>query len=85
MARCTPRTASVCHAVVAVFLQFFSWGLITAPMINILNTTFKVRQEPVRPPLTEDISGRGSDHERSGDGSQGLPQLPVRSADRSSV
>jgi len=31
----------VCHAVVAVFLQFFSWGLITAPMINILNTTFK--------------------------------------------
>jgi MFS family permease len=30
----------VWHAVVAVFLQFFAWGLITAPMINILNATF---------------------------------------------
>ena len=28
--------------VVAVFLQFFSWGLITAPMITMLNTTFGV-------------------------------------------
>ena len=42
MAACNMRKASVCHAVVAVFLQFFSWGLITAPMIHILNTTFKV-------------------------------------------
>ena len=42
MAACNTRRASVCHAVVAVFLQFFSWGLITAPMIHILNTTFKV-------------------------------------------
>ena len=43
MAACDTRKASVCHAVVAVFLQFFSWGLITAPMIHILNTTFKVK------------------------------------------
>ena len=42
MAECNPRRAKVCHAVVAVFLQFFSWGLITAPMIRVLNTTFQV-------------------------------------------
>ena len=40
MSGCKCRKASVWHAVVAVFLQFFAWGLITAPMINILNTTF---------------------------------------------
>ena len=40
MSGCKIRQASVWHAVVAVFLQFFAWGLITAPMINILNTTF---------------------------------------------
>jgi len=40
MSGCKLRQASVWHAVVAVFLQFFAWGLITAPMINILNTTF---------------------------------------------
>ena len=42
MAACNTRKPSICHAVVAVFLQFFSWGLITAPMIHILNTTFQV-------------------------------------------
>lgn len=41
MTHCSLRRASTCHAVIAVFLQFFSWGLITAPMIRILNTTFQ--------------------------------------------
>lgn len=40
MALCSFKQPSTCHAVIAVFLQFFSWGLITAPMITMLNTTF---------------------------------------------
>jgi len=40
MSGCKFRKASTWHAVVAVFLQFFAWGLLTAPMINILNKTF---------------------------------------------
>ena len=42
MALCSFKQPSTCHAVIAVFLQFFSWGLITAPMITMLNTTFGV-------------------------------------------
>ena len=45
MVRCSARAwrrPSTWQAVVAVFLQFFSWGLITAPMIRVLNTTFQV-------------------------------------------
>jgi len=37
---CSLRKPSTWHAVLAVFLQFFAWGLITAPMIKILNETF---------------------------------------------
>jgi len=37
---CTLRRPATWHAVLAVFLQFFSWGVITAPMIKILNTEF---------------------------------------------
>ena len=40
MMSCRCKKPSVWHPVVAVFLQFFAWGLITAPMIKILNTTF---------------------------------------------
>lgn len=40
MTLCSFKRPSTCHAVVAVLLQFFSWGLITAPMITMLNTTF---------------------------------------------
>ncbi|CAH1772781.1 unnamed protein product [Owenia fusiformis] len=32
---------SVYHALVVIFLEFFSWGLLTAPMINVLNDTFE--------------------------------------------
>ena len=42
MTLCSFKRPSTCHAVVAVLLQFFSWGLITAPMITMLNTTFGV-------------------------------------------
>ena len=45
MALCSFKQPSTCHAVIAVFLQFFSWGLITAPMITMLNTTFGVSTE----------------------------------------
>ncbi|OQR72294.1 hippocampus abundant transcript 1 protein-like, partial [Tropilaelaps mercedesae] len=31
---------SVYHAVVVIFLEFFSWGLLTTPMITVLNDTF---------------------------------------------
>lgn len=37
---CSLRKPSTWHAVLAVFLQFFAWGLITAPMIKILNVSF---------------------------------------------
>lgn len=32
--------ASIYHALVVIFLEFFAWGLLTSPMINILNETF---------------------------------------------
>lgn len=32
--------ASVYHALVVIFLEFFAWGLLTAPMITVLNETF---------------------------------------------
>jgi len=41
MGHCAFKKPSTIHAVIAVFLQFFSWGLITAPMIKILNTNFQ--------------------------------------------
>nr|XP_023865175.1 LOW QUALITY PROTEIN: hippocampus abundant transcript 1 protein-like [Salvelinus alpinus] len=31
---------SVCHAVVVIFLEFFSWGLPTTPMLTVLHETF---------------------------------------------
>lgn len=31
---------SVYHAVVVIFLEFFAWGLLTTPMITVLNETF---------------------------------------------
>lgn len=39
-----PRTgigeASVLHALIVIFLEFFAWGLLTIPGINLLNKTF---------------------------------------------
>ena len=32
--------ASIYHALVVIFLEFFAWGLLTSPMINVLNQTF---------------------------------------------
>lgn len=32
--------ASVYHALVVIFLEFFAWGLLTSPMITVLNQTF---------------------------------------------
>ncbi|KAJ8399989.1 hypothetical protein AAFF_G00400280 [Aldrovandia affinis] len=32
--------ASVTHAVVVIFLEFFSWGLLTTPMLTVLHETF---------------------------------------------
>ncbi|KAK8377171.1 hypothetical protein O3P69_013663 [Scylla paramamosain] len=32
--------ASVYHALVVIFLEFFAWGLLTSPMITVLNDTF---------------------------------------------
>lgn len=29
------RRASVYHALVVIFLEFFSWGLLTSPMIPV--------------------------------------------------
>ena len=39
--------ASLYHALVVIFLEFFAWGLLTSPMITVLNTTFpgRPRQE----------------------------------------
>ncbi|XP_063698893.1 hippocampus abundant transcript 1 protein isoform X2 [Culicoides brevitarsis] len=31
---------SVYHALVVIFLEFFAWGLLTMPVINVLNKTF---------------------------------------------
>uniref|UniRef100_A0A3Q1HM49 Major facilitator superfamily (MFS) profile domain-containing protein n=1 Tax=Anabas testudineus TaxID=64144 RepID=A0A3Q1HM49_ANATE len=31
---------SVYHAVVVIFLEFFAWGLLTTPMLTVLNETF---------------------------------------------
>lgn len=33
-------TASLYHALVVIFLEFFAWGLLTSPMITVLNQTF---------------------------------------------
>ncbi|XP_027023153.2 hippocampus abundant transcript-like protein 1 [Tachysurus fulvidraco] len=32
--------AKVAHAVVVIFLEFFSWGLLTTPMLTVLHETF---------------------------------------------
>jgi len=32
--------ASIYHALVVIFLEFFAWGLLTSPMITVLNHTF---------------------------------------------
>ncbi|KAF3428171.1 hypothetical protein E2986_14008 [Frieseomelitta varia] len=32
--------ASVYHALVVIFLEFFAWGLLTMPVISVLNSTF---------------------------------------------
>ncbi|XP_018014852.1 hippocampus abundant transcript 1 protein, partial [Hyalella azteca] len=32
--------ASLYHALVVIFLEFFAWGLLTSPMIDVLNLTF---------------------------------------------
>ena len=32
--------ASIYHALVVIFLEFFAWGLLTSPMISVLNSTF---------------------------------------------
>ena len=32
--------ASIYHALVVIFLEFFAWGLLTSPMITVLNLTF---------------------------------------------
>ncbi len=32
--------ASIYHALVVIFLEFFAWGLLTSPMITVLNITF---------------------------------------------
>uniref|UniRef100_A0A7N8XTB6 Major facilitator superfamily domain containing 14Bb n=1 Tax=Mastacembelus armatus TaxID=205130 RepID=A0A7N8XTB6_9TELE len=32
--------ASVTHAVVVIFLEFFAWGLLTTPMLTVLHETF---------------------------------------------
>ena len=29
--------ASIYHALVVIFLEFFAWGLLTSPMITVLN------------------------------------------------
>lgn len=31
---------SLYHALVVIFLEFFAWGLLTMPVIQVLNTTF---------------------------------------------
>jgi len=31
---------SIYHALVVIFLEFFAWGLLTSPMISVLNQTF---------------------------------------------
>ncbi|PAV75712.1 hypothetical protein WR25_09393 [Diploscapter pachys] len=39
--RCTPKSeASVSHALVVIFLEYFAWGLLTVPVINVLSETF---------------------------------------------
>ncbi|KAL3108220.1 hypothetical protein niasHT_018628 [Heterodera trifolii] len=34
------REASLVHALIVIFLEFFSWGLLTVPVINVLADTF---------------------------------------------
>ncbi|XP_039613921.1 hippocampus abundant transcript-like protein 1 [Polypterus senegalus] len=33
-------SASVTHAVIVIFLEFFAWGLLTTPMLTVLHETF---------------------------------------------
>uniref|UniRef100_A0A3B3ZKA9 Major facilitator superfamily (MFS) profile domain-containing protein n=1 Tax=Periophthalmus magnuspinnatus TaxID=409849 RepID=A0A3B3ZKA9_9GOBI len=36
-----PRSSSLLtHAVIVIFLEFFAWGLLTTPMLTVLNETF---------------------------------------------
>ncbi|XP_026855555.1 hippocampus abundant transcript-like protein 1 isoform X2 [Electrophorus electricus] len=37
---CSNGRAKVTHAVVVIFLEFFAWGLLTAPMLTVLHETF---------------------------------------------
>ncbi|XP_060787858.1 hippocampus abundant transcript-like protein 1 isoform X2 [Neoarius graeffei] len=39
-ATCSVGRAKVTHAVVVIFLEFFSWGLLTTPMLTVLHETF---------------------------------------------
>ncbi|XP_070562649.1 hippocampus abundant transcript 1 protein-like isoform X2 [Ptychodera flava] len=32
---------SIYHALIVIFLEFFAWGLLTSPMINVLHDTFQ--------------------------------------------
>ncbi|RWS29467.1 hippocampus abundant transcript 1 protein-like protein [Leptotrombidium deliense] len=34
------KEPTVYHALVVIFLEFFAWGLLTSPMITVLNSTF---------------------------------------------
>ncbi|RWS13357.1 hippocampus abundant transcript 1 protein-like protein, partial [Dinothrombium tinctorium] len=34
------KEPTVYHALVVIFLEFFAWGLLTSPMITVLNATF---------------------------------------------
>uniref|UniRef100_A0A0B6YZE3 Major facilitator superfamily (MFS) profile domain-containing protein n=1 Tax=Arion vulgaris TaxID=1028688 RepID=A0A0B6YZE3_9EUPU len=34
------RQASIYHALIIIFLEFFAWGLLTSPIISVLNDTF---------------------------------------------
>ena len=87
MTLCSFRQPSTWHAVVAVFLQFFSWGLITAPMITMLNTTFGVSNDSHSKYTSIElfVSEQGIDDERRDHGCQGVPQLPLRPTDWLSV
>ena len=48
--------ASIYHALVVIFLEFFAWGLLTSPMITVLNQVrSRPRNDLKRPCLTSEV------------------------------
>ena len=48
----SPGEPSIYHALVVIFLEFFAWGLLTSPMITVLNQVIIFISSLLALPLT---------------------------------